>query len=103
MKYSKPTYLSHRGKQRDTVNIELRTKKKQEGMKTKGTLILDGTERKKKNLTITTNCSHYCSNSLHQYCESYQGASGPATAIPIIFLMAVITHHRGNGAWPPLF
>lgn len=27
----------------------------------------------RKNLTITTNCSHYCSHSPHQYCDSYWG------------------------------
>lgn len=46
MKYSKPTYSSHQGKQRDTVDIELKTERNQEGIKTKGTLILHGTEKK---------------------------------------------------------
>lgn len=68
-----------------------------EGMKTKGTIILYIF------LTITTNCSYYCSHSLHQYCDSYRGPSGPATANPIIVLMAIINHHHGNRAQPPLF
>lgn len=100
MKYSKPTHSSRQGKHRDTMDIELKSERNQGGITTKETLILYGME--KKILTITTNCSHYCSHSLHQYCDSYRGPSGPATAIPIIFLMAVITHHHRNWAWPPL-
>lgn len=46
MKYWKPTYSSHQKEQRDTVGIELKTERNQEGIKTKGTLILYGTEKK---------------------------------------------------------
>lgn len=52
MKYSKPTYSSHQGKQKDTVDIELKKERNQERIKTKGTLILHGTEKKSSQFTL---------------------------------------------------
>lgn len=95
-------YIFTTSKETETQWIPNRAERNQEGIKTKSGLALCGNTHKKI-VTIATNCSHYWVHSPHQYCDSYRGASGPATAIPIIFLMAVITHHRGNQSRLQLF
>lgn len=70
MKYSEPSYSSHRGKERHSGYWTEDGKKPRED---KGKGDSNTRTEKKKNLTITTNCSHYCSHSLHQYCDSYGG------------------------------
>lgn len=66
------------GGRRDKEDIELKMERNQQRIKAKGTFNTRWSRRKRrereeKNLTITANCSHYCSHSLHQYCDSYGG------------------------------
>lgn len=73
MKYSKPSYSSHRGKERRSGYWTEDGKKPREDKGKGDSNTRRNREKKKKNLTITTNRSHYCSHSLHQYCDSYIG------------------------------